>query len=273
MRLDDWSKERLRKREHVHSRWERGTFAVIEAGVRLFESDAETGRTLSHALQRRQRREHRSPRNLVRVKDQYSTVARENPDELPNIRERIAARDVLENARGVNACKTPICKDGEVSPFVQRKRQTIGARIEAACKLQHLWRDVHPCTAGKYFRKGLADTTEPAPKVESLAVAVDPETARLDVADGCLNIPLTGLPEACQLFVGTALRTELGADRPKGIGLRHVFPVTRGFFQRCHKRCSPVGEGRAPTARCGSIVAGDRRTELPREVLVVSSWS
>jgi hypothetical protein len=50
MRFDNWSKESLWKREHVHAQWQRGAVAVIEAGIRLLKSDAEAGRTLSHAL-------------------------------------------------------------------------------------------------------------------------------------------------------------------------------------------------------------------------------
>ena len=50
MRFDNWSNERFWKREHVHARWERGAVAVIEACIRLLKSDAEAGRTLSHAL-------------------------------------------------------------------------------------------------------------------------------------------------------------------------------------------------------------------------------
>jgi hypothetical protein len=135
------------------------------------------------------------------VKHQNSTVARDNPDELSYICERIAARDVLEYACGVSKYKTLICKDGEVSPLVQSKRQTIGARIEASCQLQHPWRDIHPRTVCKHFCKGLTDTTESAPKVESLAVAVDPETACLDVADGRFDVPFARLPEASKLIV------------------------------------------------------------------------
>jgi hypothetical protein len=50
MRFDNWSKENLWEREHVHARWERWAVAIIEAGIRLLKSDAEAGRTLSHAL-------------------------------------------------------------------------------------------------------------------------------------------------------------------------------------------------------------------------------
>ena len=54
VRFDNWSKQSLWKREHVHARWERGAVAVIKAGIRLLKSDSEAGRTLSHALQGRQ---------------------------------------------------------------------------------------------------------------------------------------------------------------------------------------------------------------------------
>jgi hypothetical protein len=50
VRFDNWSKDSLWKREHVHARRERGAVAVIEGGIRLLQSDAEAGRTLSHAL-------------------------------------------------------------------------------------------------------------------------------------------------------------------------------------------------------------------------------
>src|ERR1017187_8705720 len=135
------------------------------------------------------------------VKHQNSAVARDNPDELPHICERVAAGDVLEDACGVRKCKTPICKDGEVSPLVQRKRQTIGARIEASCQVEHPWRDVHPRTACKHFGKGLTATAESPPKVERPAVAIHPETACLDLADGCFDVPLAGLPEASKIVV------------------------------------------------------------------------
>src|ERR1700676_3349772 len=135
------------------------------------------------------------------VKHQNSTVARDNPDEFPDVCEGMAARDVLEDAGGVSKDKRLICKDGEVSPLVQSERQTIRARIEASCQLQHPWRDVHPRTARKHFCKGLTHTTESAPKVESLTVAVYPETACLDMADGCFDVPSARLPEASELVV------------------------------------------------------------------------
>jgi hypothetical protein len=50
MRFDNWSKESFWKREHVHARWERGAIAAIKAGIRLLQSDAEAGRTLSQPL-------------------------------------------------------------------------------------------------------------------------------------------------------------------------------------------------------------------------------
>jgi hypothetical protein len=47
----------------------------------------------------------------------------------------------------------------------------------------------------------LADTAESAPKVESLAPAVDPETACLHVADSIFDVPLAGVPEALEFVV------------------------------------------------------------------------
>src|SRR5580700_6172806 len=135
------------------------------------------------------------------VEDKNSAVARDNADELTHVCECITTRDVLENARGVGKDKSPICKDGKVGPLVQRKCQTIGARIEASCQLQHPWRDVHPRAVRKHFCKGLADTAESAPKVDGLAVAVDPETACLHVADGIFDVPPAGLPEALEFVV------------------------------------------------------------------------
>ena len=184
MRLDDGTKYSLGKRKHVHARWERRALAVIEARIRSLESDAETSRSLTHALQSRQSREYRTPLDLVGVKHQNSAVTRENPYELREICECVSARDVLEHPRRVGKSKAVVRKDGEVGPLVQSKGQAIEVRIEPSRELQHRWRDVHPHTARKDFSKRLTDATWSAPKVESLPVAIDIQTARLDMFEG-----------------------------------------------------------------------------------------
>jgi hypothetical protein len=71
------------------------------------------------------------------VKYKDPTVIRENPDELPEIGERIPARDVLEHPRGVGEDKAVARKDGEVRPSfkVNVRRSGLGLNPRASSNI------------------------------------------------------------------------------------------------------------------------------------------